>query len=268
VCGALCIARDAKFMSAQPLVTSENDRLQKGGENGEKTSSSSSSSPTIAHILDDDAALIGVSLMHGVLSNCVALRLPRAWIKKTSVNTSEMLHGVALGDHWRDEEKEKEEEETLGKGRRWCCHHHRFWFSPRPSLPRLRRRPRTFIMSSVFVLVFSKSKIVVYVVSALVFFVFVFFFFRCVIVDERTRRVSGVRETTKRRRRRRRRRDFFTLRERGRRRRRRRIDDDDCSFKRMDALDGRSVWKVLLPRRSDGQNAMGRTLGVDAECER
>ena len=102
VCGALCIARDAKFMSAQPLVTSENDRLQKGGENGEKTSSSSSSSPTIAHILDDDAALIGVSLMHGVLSNCVALRLPRAWIKKTSVNASEMLHGVALGDHWRD----------------------------------------------------------------------------------------------------------------------------------------------------------------------
>jgi hypothetical protein len=103
VCGALCIARDAKFMSAQPLVTSENDRLQKGGENGEKTSSSSSSSsPTIAHILDDDAALIGVSLMHGVLSNCVALRLPRAWIKKTSINASEMLHGVALGDHWRD----------------------------------------------------------------------------------------------------------------------------------------------------------------------
>ena len=103
VCGALCIARDAKFMSAQPFVTSENDRLQKGGENGEKTSSSSSSSsPTIAHILDDDAALIGVSLMHGVLSNCVALRLPRAWIKKTSINASEMLHGVALGDHWRD----------------------------------------------------------------------------------------------------------------------------------------------------------------------
>ena len=102
VCGALCIARDAKFMNAQPLVTSENDRLQKGGENGEKTSSSFSSSPTIAHILDDDAALIGVSLMHGVLSNCVALRLPRAWIKKTSVNASEMLHGVALGDHWRD----------------------------------------------------------------------------------------------------------------------------------------------------------------------
>ena len=101
VCGALCIARDAKFMSAQPFATSENDRLQKGGENGEKTSSSSSS-PTIAHILDDDAALIGVSLMHGVLSNCVALRLPRAWIKKTSINASEMLHGVALGDHWRD----------------------------------------------------------------------------------------------------------------------------------------------------------------------
>jgi hypothetical protein len=49
VCGALCIARDAKFMSAQPFVTSENDRLQKGGENGEKTSSSSSSSLLLAH---------------------------------------------------------------------------------------------------------------------------------------------------------------------------------------------------------------------------
>ena len=35
----------------------------------------------------------------------------------------------------RREEKEKEEEEKLRKGRRWCCHHHRFWFSPRPSLP-------------------------------------------------------------------------------------------------------------------------------------
>jgi len=98
VCGALCIARDAQFMSAQSLLITENDQMQCEDENGKQ----SSSLPTIAHILDDDAALIGVALMHGVMSNCVALRLPRAWIKQTTLNTSETLHGVALGDHWRD----------------------------------------------------------------------------------------------------------------------------------------------------------------------
>ena len=98
VCGALCIARDAQFMNAQSLLITENEQVQSEGENGKP----SSSLPTIAHILDDDAALIGVALMHGVMSNCVALRLPRAWIKQTSLNTSETLHGVALGDHWRD----------------------------------------------------------------------------------------------------------------------------------------------------------------------
>jgi hypothetical protein len=98
VCGALCIARDAQFMNAQSLLITENEQVQSEGENGKP----SSSLPTIAHILDDDAALIGVALMHGVMSNCVALRLPRAWIKQTSLNISETLHGVALGDHWRD----------------------------------------------------------------------------------------------------------------------------------------------------------------------
>ena len=44
---------------------------------------------------------VGVSLMHA-LHWSARLRLPRVRIKKTSINASEMLHGVALGDHWRD----------------------------------------------------------------------------------------------------------------------------------------------------------------------
>ena len=101
VCGALCIARNARFMCVHSLITTEDEHLQNGVGNEKQTSSSTS--PKIAHILEDDAALIGVALMDGVLSNCVALRLPRAWIKQTtSLNASETLHGVALGDYWRD----------------------------------------------------------------------------------------------------------------------------------------------------------------------
>ena len=107
VCGALCIARSAQFLmidDSTSLVISTNEENSNVSKQNNNCNNKEASKAiiTIANILDHNAALIGASLMHGVLSNCVALRLPRAWMKKTSFIASESLHGVALGDYWRD----------------------------------------------------------------------------------------------------------------------------------------------------------------------